>query len=205
MFRTHSVGFFTVAFRSLIAALVVLGIVYPLVVTGVSQVIMRHHANGSLIKDDQGATRGSELLAQSFHDSQGQVLAQYFEPRPSAAGDGYDALASGGSNLGPNSSELLTAIENRAAVFARTNDVPVSEVPADAVTASASGLDPHVSWDSVLVQVDRVAKARNLTSEQILDIAAQEKIQGLPWGVSHMPVNVVRVNARLDALQASTD
>ena len=121
---------------------------YPLIVFGISQTLFRDKANGSLIVDPNGTVRGSRLLGQEFAD------AKYFHPRPSAAGNGYDATSSGGSNLGPTSRKLNDAIKERIAAYRAENGLSESEpVPADAVTASGSGLDPHISLRNAELQI----------------------------------------------------
>src|SRR5690348_1118776 len=139
---------------TLVLAIICCGL-YPLIVFGISQAIFRDKANGSLIIASDGAVRGSRLLGQAFSG------AKYFHPRPSAAGNGYDAANSGGSNLGPTSQKLNDAIKERIAVYRAENGLSETEpVPADAVTASGSGLDPHISLDNAELQIPRVAKAR---------------------------------------------
>src|SRR6267143_5239981 len=128
---------------------------YPLVVFGISQVLFHDKANGSLILDKDGAVRGSRLLAQGF------TADKYFHPRPSAAGNGYDAANSGGSNLGPTSKKLADSIAQNVADYRAQNGLATNGlVPADAVTASGSGLDPHISPQNAELQLPRVAKAR---------------------------------------------
>src|SRR5262249_22778987 len=135
-----------------------LGFAYPLVVTGISQVFMSKRANGSLV-DVHGKTVGSSLLGQSFADAKGNPLPQYFQPRPSS-GD-YDALASGGANLGPSNTTLIKDVATRVEDYRSFNDLPASAtVPVDAVTASGSGLDPQISVANARLQAPRVAKAR---------------------------------------------
>src|SRR6185369_16112025 len=128
---------------------------YPLIVFGISQLLFHEQANGSLIVSADGTVRGSKLLGQSFSDP------KYFHPRPSAAGNGYDASSSGGRNLGPTSRKLDDAIKERIAAYRAENGLSGTErVPADAVTASGSGLDPEISLRNAELQVARVAKAR---------------------------------------------
>ena len=140
----------------LVLAVVCCGL-YPLVVFGISQAVFHDKANGSLIVDADGTVRGSKLLGQEFADE------KYFHPRPSAAGNGYDAASSGGSNLGPTSQKLNDAIKDRIAAYRKENGLNETEpVPADAVTASGSGLDPHISLRNAELQIPRVAKARGV-------------------------------------------
>src|SRR5437764_2006003 len=139
-------------FATLMLAIVCCGL-YPLVVFGIAQALFRDKANGSLILDNDGTVRGSKLLAQGF------TADKYFHPRPSAAGNGYDAAGSSGSNLGPTSQKLNDAIKDRIAAHRKENGINESEAaPADAVTSSGSGLDPHISLHNAELQTPRVAK-----------------------------------------------
>lgn len=170
--------------------------VYPLIVYGAGQLLFPHQANGSLLTDKSGAVRGSALLAQNFNG------AQYFHPRPSAAGaNGYDATSSGGSNLGPTSSNLLAAVAQRVADYRAENNLPTNAVvPADAVTASGSGLDPHISVANAEIQIPRVAKARGISEEQLRKVVRQNT-SGRDLGIFGEPrVNVMTLNFALDQL-----
>jgi K+-transporting ATPase ATPase C chain len=173
---------------------VILGIVYPLIMTGLSQVLFNHQANGSLIRDRSGNIVGSALLAQNFSKP------EYFHPRPSAAGnDGYDATSSGGSNLGPTNQKLIDAVKDRSAVYRQENGLAADAlVPVDAVTTSASGLDPDISPANALIQVSRVAKARNMPEDQVRGMVNQYT-EGRTFGILGEPrVNVLRLNLALD-------
>ena len=167
---------------------------YPLVVFGISQVLFHDKANGSLILDKDGAVRGSRLLAQGFTGE------KYFHPRPSAAGNGYDAANSGGSNLGPTSRKLDAAIKDRIDAYRKENGLRENEpVPADAVTASGSGLDPHISVHNAELQTARVAKARGLTAEKVRELI-QRYTNTRDLGVLGDPgVNVLELNLALDS------
>jgi len=167
---------------------------YPLVVFGISQVLFHDKANGSLILDKDGAVRGSRLLAQGFTGE------KYFHPRPSAAGNGYDAANSGGSNLGPTSKKLNDAIKERVDAYRKENGLRENEpVPADAVTASGSGLDPHISVHNAELQTARVAKARGLTEEKVRELI-QRYTNTRDLGVLGDPgVNVLELNLALDS------
>jgi K+-transporting ATPase ATPase C chain len=167
---------------------------YPLIVFGISQALFHDKANGSLIVDPNGTVRGSRLLGQGFAD------AKYFHPRPSAAGNGYDATSSGGSNLGPTSRKLNDAIKERIAAYRAENSLSETEpVPADAVTASGSGLDPHISVHNAELQTARVAKARGLSEEKVRELV-QQNTDGRDLGVLGDPgVNVLELNLALDS------
>jgi K+-transporting ATPase ATPase C chain len=180
-------------FATLILAIVCCGL-YPLVVFGISQALFRDKANGSLIVDQDGTVRGSKLLAQGF------TADKYFHPRPSAAGNGYDAASSGGSNLGPTSQKLNDAIKDRVAAYRKENGLSETEpVPADAVTASGSGLDPQISLRNAELQTPRVAKARGLSEEKVRELV-QQNTDGRDLGVLGDPgVNVLELNLALDS------
>jgi K+-transporting ATPase ATPase C chain len=182
-------------FATFVLAIVCCGL-YPLVVFGISQALFRGKANGSLIVDQDGTVRGSKLLAQGF------TADKYFHPRPSAAGNGYDAANSGGSNLGPTSQKLNDAIKDRIDAYRNENGLKASEaVPADAVTASGSGLDPHISLHNAELQTPRVAKARAVSEEKLRELI-QQNIDGRDLGVFGDPgVNVLRLNLALDQLR----
>jgi potassium-transporting ATPase KdpC subunit len=183
--------------RSAVVSTFVLAIVccglYPLIVFGISQAFFHDKAIGSLIVDPNGTVRGSKLLGQEFAD------AKYFHPRPSAAGNCYDASNSGGSNLGPTSQKLNDAIKERIAAYRAENGLSATElVPADAVTASGSGLDPHISSHNAQLQIPRVAKARNLGEDKVRELV-QQNTDGRPLGVFGEPgVNVLQLNRALD-------
>ncbi|MFB8891759.1 MULTISPECIES: potassium-transporting ATPase subunit KdpC [Microbacterium] len=188
-----------VAVRAMIVLTLVLGVGYTLLISLVG-LALPAQANGSLLRDAEGQLVGSSLIGQSFTDADGAALPQYFQSRPSAAGDGYDAAASSGSNLGPNNADLVAAIEERRTAIADREGVDVSDVPADAVTASASGLDPHISPAYAELQVDRVAAERGLSDAEVRDLVASHTA-GRDLGFLGEPrVNVVELNAALDGL-----
>ena len=170
--------------------------IYPLVIYGAAQLLFPRQANGSLLVDKSGAVRGSALLAQNF------TGAQYFHPRPSAAGaNGYDATSSGGSNYGPTSSNLVANITQNIATYRSDNGL-VTNVPvaADAVTASGSGLDPDISPENAALQIPRVAKARGISEEQLRKLV-QQNTTGRDLGIWGEPrVNVMTLNFALDNL-----
>jgi K+-transporting ATPase ATPase C chain len=180
---------------TLVLAVVCCGL-YPLVVFGIAQVAFHDKANGSLIVDKDGSVHGSQLLGQGFSD------AKYFHPRPSAAGNGYDAANSGGSNLGPTSKKLADAIAQNLADYRTQNGLATNaEVPADAVTASGSGLDPHISLRNAALQAPRVARARGLTMDKVMELV-RANTDGADLGVLGDPgVNVLKLNLSLDSLR----
>ena len=180
---------------TLVLAVVCCGL-YPLIVFGIGQLAFRDKANGSLIVDQAGTIRGSKLLGQGFADP------KYFHPRPSAAGNGYDAANSGGSNLGPTSQKLKDAIKDRIDAYRKENGLSADQdVPADAVTASGSGLDPHISTRNAEFQVPRVAKARGLSEEKIRELIRQNT-EGRDLGIlGDLGVNVLQLNLALDRLR----
>ncbi|HEY0188466.1 MAG TPA: potassium-transporting ATPase subunit KdpC [Cellulomonas sp.] len=188
-----------VGLRALLVLTVVLGAGYPLVVTGIAR-LMPDRADGSLVTDADGTVVGSALIGQSFTDADGRPLIQYFQSRPSAAGDGYDALASAGSNLGPENPLLVATIEARRAAVAALEGVDESAVPADAVTSSGSGLDPQISVAYAELQVPRVAAARGLTQDQVRTLV-QDATTGPALGIlGQAGVDVLTLNLALDAL-----
>ena len=185
--------------RASILAVAVLGIIvggiYPLVCWGIAQGLFPGRANGSLISQD-GRAVGSSLIGQSFQSP------VYFHPRPSAAGDGYDAERSGGSNLGPLSKALSEAVRARVAAYRAENGLTADAlVPADAVTASGSGLDPHISPANARIQARRVARARGLTEADVLRLV-EACTEGRTFGVLGEPrVNVLLLNLSLDGVR----
>ena len=190
-----------VAVRAMLVFTVVLGIGYTAVLTGIGQLALPWQANGSMLTSPKGAAVGSSLIGQSFADAEGTALPQYFQSRPSAAGSGYDAGASSGSNWGPENPDLISAIETRQESISELDEVPVTDIPADAVTASASGLDPHISAANALLQVDRVAQARGIDVQQVRALV-ESKLQSRDLGFLGEPrVNVLELNLALDALR----
>lgn len=188
----------------MIVLTVVLGIVYPLVMVGIGELTMPGTANGSFITQD-GKTVGSSLIGQSFTDAKGNPLPQWFQSRPSAAGNGYDANASSPSNLGPNNPDLTKAIEQRKAEIVKTDGVSASDIPPDAVTASGSGLDPHISPEYALLQVPAVAKARGIPESKVESLV-KSMIQGRDLGyLGEKTVNVLQLNLALSKLDPSGD
>jgi K+-transporting ATPase ATPase C chain len=183
---------------TLIFAVVCCGL-YPLVVCGVAQVFFSDQANGSLIVDKNGTVHGSKLLGQQFTGD------KYFQSRPSAAGNGYDATSSGGSNLGPTSSNLVATISQRITDYRTANGLATNAlVPADAVTASGSGLDPHISLRNAELQAPRVAKARNLSVEKVLALVHANTDPASLGFLGEPGVNVLMLNLALDRLGSQT-
>jgi K+-transporting ATPase ATPase C chain len=184
---------FQIAIRVTVVTLVLTGMLYPLAVTGLARVAFPRRAGGSLVVDGSGRLVGSELLAQGFRSP------AYFQPRPSAAGEtGYDARASGGSNLGPTSARLRERATADLARLRAANPSAPETVPAELVTTSASGLDPHISPAGALWQVDRVAAARGLAASRVRALV-EEAVEGRDLGLLGEPrVNVLLLNLALD-------
>jgi K+-transporting ATPase ATPase C chain len=166
---------------------------YPLVVFGAGQLLFPKQANGSLVYDASGKPIASTLLAQNF------TADKYFNPRPSAAGTGYDSTSSAGSNYGSTSQALHDAVKQRVADYRKANNLPDTQlVPPDAVTASGSGLDPHISIKNALLQLPRVARARNM-KEDDLEKLMEHYTDGRDFGILGEPgVNIVKLNLALD-------
>jgi potassium-transporting ATPase KdpC subunit len=197
--RQHIAGL-----RLLLVFTVVTGIIYPVVMWGVAQGLFHHQANGSLVSF-HGRTVGSSSLCQEFTDAKGNPLPQYFQPRPSAAilagaknDYGCDPRYSSASNLGPNNPVLVKLIKQRQQQIAAFDHVKISQIPADAVTASGSGLDPDISPQNAAIQVNRVAAARHVSPAAIRTLVSQ-KTQGRILGFLGEPVvNVLQLNIALD-------
>jgi len=182
-----------VCLQATLVTLVLTGFLYPLAMTGAAQVLFPHAANGTLVTDASGKVRGSALIGQAF------TRPAYFQGRPSAAGAGYDATASGGSNLGTTSARLRARAEADVARLHRQNPDARGAIPAELVTASASGLDPHISPASALWQLPRVAKARNVAPERLRRLV-DDRTEGRTFGLLGEPtVNVLLLNQALDA------
>jgi potassium-transporting ATPase KdpC subunit len=182
-----------VAVRATVVTLLLTGLVYPAVVTGVAQVLFPGRANGSLVRGDRGAIVGSELLAQGF------ASPAYFQPRPSAAGEkGFDPTASGGSNLGPTSKKLRERVAADVARLRRENPEARGAVPVELVTTSGSGLDPHLSPGAAHWQVPRVARARGLDPARV-EAAVRANVEPRDvWLLGEPRVNVLLLNLALD-------
>jgi K+-transporting ATPase ATPase C chain len=176
-----------------LALTVVCGVLYPAVITVAAQVGWSDQADGSLVRAEDGTVVGSRLLAQAFTEP------QYLHPRPSAAGDGYDGAASGASNLGQSSEELHATVEERAAAYREENGLPPEvEVPVDAVTASASGLDPAITLANARLQAPRVAEARGLPLEDVLAVIDEHTRGRTAAVLGETAVDVLAVNLALD-------
>jgi K+-transporting ATPase ATPase C chain len=185
--------------RMILVMTVLLGLAYPLALTGFAQVAFPDRANGSLLEVD-GIVVGSSLVGQGFDGR-----AEYFQSRPSAAGEGYDPLATSASNLGPESADLVAAIEERRAAAAALDGTDPAAVAPDALLASASGLDPHISPLYAAQQVDRVAGERGMSPEQVQDLV-DEYTSGRPLGFLGRPrVNVLLLNLALDRTGEQAD
>ena len=189
-----------VSVRAMIVLTIVLGILYPTAIWVIG-LAMPTQSNGSLVSQD-GTVIGSSLIGQSFTDKKGKALPEWFQSRPSAAGTGYDASASSGSNYGPENKDLIDVIKARQAAIEKSDGVTAAQIPADALTASASGLDPHISPAYALQQVSRVAAARGL-SESSVHALVEKFIQGRVIGYLGEPtVNVLQLNIALSALKS---
>jgi potassium-transporting ATPase KdpC subunit len=182
-----------IAIRVTVVTLVLTGLLYPFAMTGLAQVLFPWRANGSLVTDEKGQVVGSELIAQGFSNP------AYFQPRPSAAGEkGYDATSSSGSNLGPTSKKLQDRIRDDLKRLKAENPEATGPVPAELVTTSASGLDPHLSPEAMLWQLPRVAKARDVARERVKAVV-DANMEGRTFGVlGERRVNVLLVNLALD-------
>ena len=184
---------FSIAIRTTIVTIVLTGLLYPFVMTGLAQTLFPWRANGSLITNEKGQVVGSELIAQRF------VNPAYLQPRPSAAGEkGYDATASGGSNLSTTSKKLQDRVAADLKTLQERNPDASGAVPVELVTASGSGLDPHLSPQAALWQVPRIAKARGISPERVRAVV-EANVEERTFGILGEPmVNVLLVNLALD-------
>lgn len=189
-----------VAVRAMLVFTVVLGLGYMLLITAVGQLAFPAQANGSVVRDADGEVVGSSLIGQSWTDADGAPLAEYFQSRPSAAGDGYDGGASSGSNYGPENEDLIAAIEERQAAIIDLDGADAEGIPADAVTASGSGLDPDISVAYALLQVPRVAAERDLDESAVRGLVDAQTLPRDLGFLGEPRVNVLRLNLALDAL-----
>ena len=182
-----------ISLRTTIVTIVLTGLVYPFVMTGLAQILLPWRANGSLVTDEKGRVVGSELIAQGFSNP------AYFRPRLSAAGDkGYDPMSSGGSNLGTTSKKLQDRVAGDLKRLKQENPDAPGTVPVELVTASGSGLDPHLSPNAMLWQTARVAKARGISAERVKAVV-ESNVEGRTFGIlGERRVNVLLVNLALD-------
>ena len=181
-----------ICLQATLVTLVLTGIVYPLVMTGLGGLLFPHEARGSLVTDAKGRVVGSELIGQGFTNP------GYFQGRPSAAGSGYDATASSGSNLGPTSTKLRDRVKKDVERLQKENPQAPGPIPAELVTASASGLDPHLSPPAARWQVPRVAQARRVSPERVQAVL-DDFTHGRQLGIFGEPrVNVLQLNLALD-------
>ena len=190
------VRYLVTALRMALLTMLLVGVIYPLLITGIAQLLFPYQANGSLIRNGN-TVQGAVLIGQSF------TSARYFHPRPSAAGIGYDALASGGSNLGPTSK----ALHDRVAADmqrVRAENPGLDAVPADMVTASASGLDPDITLANALAQLPRVAHARGLSRTAVHRLVYLHLTRRQFYLLGEPRINVLQLNRTLDALQGTT-
>lgn len=182
----------SIAIRMAFVTIVVFGVLYPLAMTGIAQALFPRQANGSLVKE-HGKVVGSELIGQQF------TGPGYFHPRPSAAGKGYDAASSGGSNLGPTSKALADTVRARA----ENSGLGKGQIPVDMVTSSGSGLDPDISVANAYAQVPRVAKARGLSDGRVGELLRANITRRTLGFMGEPRVNVLRINKALDALSGT--
>jgi len=182
----------TAAARAILVFTLLCGLAYPLAITGVAQLAFSDKADGSLVERD-GQVVGSLLIGQAFEGD------EWFHPRPSAAGEGYDGMASAPSNLGPTNDELLDTVADRVDAYRSTNGLaPEVEVPVDAVTASASGLDPHISVANARLQAPRVARARNVALDDVVLLVDEHTSDRVLGFLGERAVNVLELNLALD-------
>ncbi len=193
-FRRH-----LVALRALLVATVITGVLYPLLILGIGQLTFHAQANGSLVSSG-GQTVGSSLIGESFATAKGAAVATWFQTRPAAnPADPYDGAASGASNLGPDNADLLKTVQQRRAQVAKEDGVPLAAVPADALTASGSGLEPFISPAYAQIQVARVAKATGLSTAAVTALVAAHTQSRTLGFIGEPRVNVVTLNIALAA------
>jgi K+-transporting ATPase ATPase C chain len=183
----------TTAFLMTIATTILLGIIYPLVITGLAQVLFKDKANGQIITRN-GEAIGSRIIAQPF------TAAKYFHPRPSAAGNGYDAANSGGTNLGPTNQKLIDRLQADAKTLHDEN--PAQPIPVDLITTSASGIDPDITPAAADFQIPRVARERGLQEAALRDLVAKHTAQRDLGLLGEVRVNVLELNLALDDITA---
>lgn len=190
-----------VATRAMLLITLLWGVVYTIVMTGIAQLAFPEQANGSIITTADGRQVGSRFIGQLYTDADGNPLPQYFQSRPSAAGDGYDGGASSGSNWGPENPDFIQAVEDRRAQVAEFNDVDPALVPPDALTASGSGLDPHISPEYAEIQIARVAEARGMSEDELRAIVKDHTKEPDLGYLGGAVVNVLELNVALDDMK----
>ncbi len=181
-----------IAVRMTVVTLIVTGLAYPLLITGLSQLFFASKANGSIVQDDRGQATGSELIGQAF------TTPGYFQPRPSAAGAGYDALASSGSNLGPTSKKLQERVAAELERLRTENREAAEPVPAELLMASGSGLDPHLSPEAAAWQLPRIARARGVSVDRLRTLLDSQIEPPDLWVLGEPRVNVLLLNLAMD-------
>lgn len=179
--------------------IVLTGLLYPLAVWAIGQAAFKDNADGSFLKNQKGIEVGSALLGQRFVDADGNPDPRYFQPRPSAAGDGYDPTKTGGTNLGPSNPKLLDDVAQRVTDYRTLNNLsPETQVPVDAVTSSGSGVDPNISVANAKLQAARVAQQRHLPVDKVLELVTKHTTDR-QWGfLGEKVVNVLLLNLDLD-------
>lgn len=190
-----------VGLRAVLVLTLVSGVLYTLLITAIGQLALPYQANGSRMSTEDGELVGSTIIGQNFTDDNGDPLPQYFQNRPSAAGDGYDPTSSSGTNAGPENEDLIAAITERKQAIADFNGVEPTEVPADAVTASSSGLEPYISLEFAQIQVRRVAAERGVSESRIQELIEDATKPADLGYLGERVVNVNLLNLALDELE----
>lgn len=189
-----------VAAKMLLAFTLVTGLAYTLIMTGFAQAAFGEKADGSLVRDDEGNIVGSSLIGQPFTDQEGEPLPEYFQSRPSAVD--YDGAGSGGSNWGPESEDFYQEVVSRQEEIAERENVGVAEIPVDAVTASSSGLDPHISVEYAQIQAPRVAESRQIDLDEVTRLLEEHTADPDLGFLGEARVSVLELNLALDQLHS---